>query len=141
VPRGWPPAVAQPGSEGRETSAAAWLLDLLPRYRQYPAMRQLMQTTGMVSLTSEWRPHRRIFCHADTEVAYCSRGVSAVGSTVVQLVLAVLAQRIPEFLMCQMEAPEALELETWLDRVELADEHGTPARVTSHQFRHSGHPG
>ena len=29
------------------------------------------------------------------------------------------------------------ELETWLERVELADEHGIPARVTSHQFRHT----
>ena len=40
VPRGWPPAVSPPGSEDWETTAAAWLLDLLPEYRQYPAMRQ-----------------------------------------------------------------------------------------------------
>jgi hypothetical protein len=29
------------------------------------------------------------------------------------------------------------ELATWLKRVELADEHGIPAKVTSHQFRHT----
>ena len=29
------------------------------------------------------------------------------------------------------------ELTTWLVRVELADEHGIPAKVTSHQFRHT----
>lgn len=39
VPRGWPSAVAPPGSKDWETTAA-WLLDLLPEYRQYPAMRQ-----------------------------------------------------------------------------------------------------
>jgi hypothetical protein len=40
VPRGWPSAVAPPGSEDWGTAAAAWLLDLLPEYRQYPAIRQ-----------------------------------------------------------------------------------------------------
>lgn len=40
VPRGWPAEVSPPGSEDWEASAAAWLLDLLPEYRQYPAMRQ-----------------------------------------------------------------------------------------------------
>ena len=40
VPRGWPSAVAQPGSEDWETTAAAWLLDLLPEYRLYPGMCQ-----------------------------------------------------------------------------------------------------
>jgi integrase len=29
------------------------------------------------------------------------------------------------------------ELTAWLERVELADEHGTPVRITSHQFRHT----
>ena len=34
----WPTAVSPPGSEEWEASAAAWLLDLLPGYRQYPAV-------------------------------------------------------------------------------------------------------
>lgn len=29
------------------------------------------------------------------------------------------------------------ELEAWLERVELADEHGSAVRITSHQFRHT----
>ena len=40
VPRSWPSAVARPSSEDWKTTAAAWLLDLLPEYRQYPAMCQ-----------------------------------------------------------------------------------------------------
>ena len=40
VPSGWPTAVRPPGSEDWEASAAAWLLDLLPEYRQYPAIRR-----------------------------------------------------------------------------------------------------
>ena len=36
VPPAWPPAVAAPGSEDWESSAAAWLLDLLPEYREHP---------------------------------------------------------------------------------------------------------
>lgn len=40
VPRGWPVAVRPPGSEDWEVTAAAWLLDLVPEYRQYPAVRQ-----------------------------------------------------------------------------------------------------
>ena len=33
MPAGWPPEVNPPGSEGWETTAAAWLLDLVPEYR------------------------------------------------------------------------------------------------------------
>jgi hypothetical protein len=40
VPRGCPVAVSPPGSEDWETTAAAWLLDLVPEYRQYPAVRR-----------------------------------------------------------------------------------------------------
>jgi hypothetical protein len=40
VPRGWPEAVSSPGSEDWEATAAAWLLSLVPEYRQYPAVRQ-----------------------------------------------------------------------------------------------------
>jgi hypothetical protein len=40
VPPGWPDAVAPPGSEDWEASAAAWLLDLIPEYRMYPAARR-----------------------------------------------------------------------------------------------------
>ena len=29
------------------------------------------------------------------------------------------------------------QLETWLDRIRLTDEHGRPVRVTAHQFRHT----
>lgn len=36
VPPAWPSAVAAPGSEDWESSAAAWLLDLLPEYREHP---------------------------------------------------------------------------------------------------------
>ena len=36
VPPAWPAAVSAPGSEDWESSAAAWLLDLLPEYRGYP---------------------------------------------------------------------------------------------------------
>ena len=39
APPGWPPAVKSPGSEDWEDSAVAWLLDLLPEYRQYPVSR------------------------------------------------------------------------------------------------------
>lgn len=35
VPPGWPLEVNPPGSEDWETTAAAWLLDLVPEYRQY----------------------------------------------------------------------------------------------------------
>jgi hypothetical protein len=37
---GWPAAVNPPGSEDWEATAAAWLLDLLPEYGQYPTMRR-----------------------------------------------------------------------------------------------------
>jgi hypothetical protein len=40
VPSGWPEAVSAPGSEDWEVSATAWLLDLIPEYRQYPALRR-----------------------------------------------------------------------------------------------------
>jgi hypothetical protein len=36
VPPAWPPAVPAPGSEDWESSAAAWLLELLPEYREHP---------------------------------------------------------------------------------------------------------
>lgn len=36
VPPAWPPAVPAPDSEDWESSAAAWLLDLLPEYREHP---------------------------------------------------------------------------------------------------------
>lgn len=35
VPQGWPKAVQPPGSEGWEATAVAWLLDLVPEYREY----------------------------------------------------------------------------------------------------------
>ena len=35
VPLGWPKTVQPPGSEGWEATAVAWLLDLVPEYRQY----------------------------------------------------------------------------------------------------------
>ena len=35
LPPGWPDAVGPPGSEGWEATAVAWLLDLVPRYRQH----------------------------------------------------------------------------------------------------------
>jgi hypothetical protein len=35
LPAGWPEAVAPPGSEDWEASAVAWLLELLPEFRQY----------------------------------------------------------------------------------------------------------
>lgn len=38
VPHGWPKEVQPPGSEGWEATATAWLLDLLPEYRQYKMM-------------------------------------------------------------------------------------------------------
>jgi hypothetical protein len=40
LPPDWPAAVSPPGSEDWEASAAEWLLDLLPEYRQYPTMRR-----------------------------------------------------------------------------------------------------
>jgi hypothetical protein len=40
VPSGWPEAVGPPGSEDWEVTAAAWLLDLIPEYRLYPALRR-----------------------------------------------------------------------------------------------------
>ena len=40
VPPGWPPEVNPPGSEDWETTASAWLLDLVPEYRQHAAVRQ-----------------------------------------------------------------------------------------------------
>jgi hypothetical protein len=36
LPPAWPPAVSAPGSEDWERSAVAWLLDLLPDYREHP---------------------------------------------------------------------------------------------------------
>lgn len=36
VPSAWPAAVSAPGSEDWESSAVAWLLDLLPEYRSHP---------------------------------------------------------------------------------------------------------
>jgi hypothetical protein len=38
LPQDWPAEVRPPGSEDFEATAV-WLLDLLPEYRQYPAMR------------------------------------------------------------------------------------------------------
>ena len=35
MPPGWPEDVQPPGSEGWEATAVAWLLDLVPEYRQY----------------------------------------------------------------------------------------------------------
>jgi hypothetical protein len=40
APPGWPPEVNPPGSEDWETTAAAWLLDLVPEYRQHGAVRR-----------------------------------------------------------------------------------------------------
>ena len=40
MPRGWPAEVDPPGSDDWEATAATWLLDLLPEYRQYPALRR-----------------------------------------------------------------------------------------------------
>jgi hypothetical protein len=40
VPPGWPPEVNPPGSEDWETTAAAWLLDLVPECRQHAAVRR-----------------------------------------------------------------------------------------------------
>jgi hypothetical protein len=40
VPPGWPPEVNPPGGEDWETTAAAWLLDLVPEYRQYAMVRR-----------------------------------------------------------------------------------------------------
>lgn len=36
VPPAWPAAVSSPFSEDWESSAVAWLLDLLPGYREHP---------------------------------------------------------------------------------------------------------
>ncbi len=36
IPSAWPSAVSTPDSEDWESSAAAWLLDLLPEYREHP---------------------------------------------------------------------------------------------------------
>lgn len=36
VPSGWPEAVNAPGSEDWEVAATAWLLELIPEYRQCP---------------------------------------------------------------------------------------------------------
>jgi hypothetical protein len=36
VPPAWPSSVSAPGSEDRQNSAVAWLLDLLPEYRGHP---------------------------------------------------------------------------------------------------------
>src|SRR5260370_24201426 len=41
VPRGWPPGVHPPGSEGFERTAVAWLLDVVPAdYRLYGVLRR-----------------------------------------------------------------------------------------------------
>jgi hypothetical protein len=40
VPSGWQARVKPPGTPDWEATAAAWLLDLLPEYRQYPTMRR-----------------------------------------------------------------------------------------------------
>jgi hypothetical protein len=40
VPSGWPPEVNPPGIPDWETTAAAWLLDLVPEYRQHAAVRR-----------------------------------------------------------------------------------------------------
>ena len=40
VPPGWPPEVNPPGIPDWETTAAAWLLDLVPEYRQHAAVRR-----------------------------------------------------------------------------------------------------
>ena len=40
VPPGWPPEVNPPGIQDWETTAAAWLLDLVPEYRQHAAVRR-----------------------------------------------------------------------------------------------------
>jgi hypothetical protein len=40
VPPGWPPEVNPPGIRDWEMTAAAWLLDLVPEYRQHAAVRR-----------------------------------------------------------------------------------------------------
>jgi hypothetical protein len=40
VPTEWPPEVNPPGIPDWETTAAAWLLDLVPEYRQHAAVRR-----------------------------------------------------------------------------------------------------
>jgi len=40
MPPGWPQEVQPPGSEEWEATAVAWLLDLMPEYRQYDAARR-----------------------------------------------------------------------------------------------------
>ena len=40
VPPGWPVEVNPPGIQDWETTAAAWLLDVVPEYRQHAAMRR-----------------------------------------------------------------------------------------------------
>jgi hypothetical protein len=40
VSPGWPPEVNPPGVQDWETTAAAWLLDLVPEYRQHAAVRR-----------------------------------------------------------------------------------------------------
>ena len=40
MPSDWPAEVSAPGSEDWEATAADWLLDLLPEYRQYGTLRR-----------------------------------------------------------------------------------------------------
>jgi hypothetical protein len=40
MPSGWPKEVRSPGSAGWEATAVAWLLGLLPEYRQYDVLRR-----------------------------------------------------------------------------------------------------
>ncbi len=40
VPPGWPSEVNLPGLQDWETTAAAWLLDVVPEYRQHAAVRR-----------------------------------------------------------------------------------------------------
>jgi hypothetical protein len=40
LPRDWPEGVQPPGTDGWEATVVTWLLDLVPKYRQYPAVRR-----------------------------------------------------------------------------------------------------
>src|SRR5215813_9787011 len=40
VPTGWPDQVSPPGTPDWEASAVAWLLDLIPEYRQHATVRR-----------------------------------------------------------------------------------------------------
>jgi hypothetical protein len=46
VPPGWPAKVSPPGTRDWEATAAAWLLDLVPEYRQHALVRRLIRITS-----------------------------------------------------------------------------------------------